>query len=183
MDNLHTGRTQPFAEFSPGTALIIARPKLAGVSIASLECFATSAQRAVRLRGEVAILITNSAAIRRLNRDFRGKDKPTDVLSFPANARGLAGDIAISRQIATKQAKIYGHTLGKELKVLILHGMLHLAGHDHESDAGEMAAIEARLRDKLKLPQSLIERSAAAPAKPAAAPKAARKKVARRSAR
>ena len=141
--------------------------------MASLSCFATSAQRAVRLRGEVAILITDSASIRRLNRDFRGKDKPTDVLSFPANAKGLAGDIAISSQIAAKQAKTYGHTLGKELKVLILHGMLHLAGHDHESDAGEMAAVEAKLRAKLKLPQSLIERSVAAPPK----------KVARRSAR
>ena len=141
--------------------------------MASLERFAASAQRAVRLRGEVAILITSSASIRRLNRDFRGKDKPTDVLSFPANAKGLAGDIAISSQIASRQAKTFGHTLATELKVLILHGMIHLAGHDHESDDGEMAALETRLRAKLKLPQSLIERSTAA----------APKKVVRRSSR
>lgn len=129
--------------------------------MASLERFAASAQRAARLRGEVAILITNSASIRRLNRDFRGKDKPTDVLSFPSAAKGLAGDIAISSQIADKQAKVLGHTLATELRVLILHGMLHLAGHDHEEDKGEMAALEANLRAKLKLPQGLIERSAA----------------------
>jgi probable rRNA maturation factor len=139
--------------------LIIARPKLTGVSIASLERFALTAKRAARLRGEVAILVTNSASIRRLNRDFRGKDNPTDVLSFPSTAKGLAGDIAISAQIASKQAKSLGHTLGTELKVLILHGMIHLAGHDHESDAGEMAALEAKLQKKLKLPQGLIERT------------------------
>jgi probable rRNA maturation factor len=103
--------------------------------------------------------VTNSASIRRLNRDFRGKDKPTDVLSFPSAAKGLAGDIAISAQIASKQAKSLGHTLSTELKVLILHGMIHLAGHDHESDSGEMAALEAKLQKKLKLPQGLIERT------------------------
>jgi probable rRNA maturation factor len=128
--------------------------------MASLERFAASAQRAARLRGEVAILITNSASIRRLNRNFRGKDKPTDVLSFPSSAKELAGDIAISAQIANKQARALGHTLAAELKVLILHGMLHLAGHDHEEDDGEMAKLESRLRAKLKLPQGLIERSA-----------------------
>jgi probable rRNA maturation factor len=127
--------------------------------MASLERFALSAKRAARLRGDVAILVTNSASIRRLNRDFRGKDKPTDVLSFPSAAKGLAGDIAISAQIASRQAKALGHTLGTELKVLILHGMIHLAGHDHESDAGEMAALEAKLQKKLKLPQGLIERT------------------------
>ena len=138
---------------------------MAGVSIAALERFAASAQRAARLRGEVAILITNSATIRRLNRDFRGKNQPTDVLSFPSTEKGHAGDIAISSQIANKQAKTLGHTLSTELRVLILHGMLHLAGHDHESDRGEMASVEAKLRAKLKLPLGLIERST--PAKPA----------------
>jgi probable rRNA maturation factor len=135
--------------------------------MASLERFAASAQRAARLRGEVAILITNSASIRRLNRDFRGKDKPTDVLSFPSIGKGLAGDIAISAQIANKQSKALGHSLATELKILILHGMLHLAGHDHEQDEGDMAALEAKLRAKLKLPQGLIERATAAPRKAA----------------
>jgi probable rRNA maturation factor len=132
--------------------------------MASLERFALTAKRAARLRGEVAILVTNSASIRRLNRDFRKKDKPTDVLSFPSAAEGLAGDIAISSQIASRQAKALGHTLGTELKVLILHGMIHLAGHDHESDEGEMAALEAKLQKKLKLPQGLIERTNSAAA-------------------
>ena len=139
---------------------------MSGVSVAALERFAASAQRAARLRGEIAILITNSAAIRRLNRDFRGKDQPTDVLSFPSEEKGHAGDIAISAQIAAKQAKALGHTLGTELKVLILHGMIHLAGHDHESDKGEMAAVEAKLRAKLKLPHGLIERSSPVTRKP-----------------
>ncbi len=141
--------------------------------MASLERFASSAKRAARLRGEVAILITSSAGVRRLNRDFRGKDKPTDVLSFPFSAKGLAGDIAISAQAANRQAKALGHTLATELKVLILHGMIHLAGHDHESDQGEMAALEAKLRAKLKLPQGLIERSIST----------SKKAVSRRSAR
>jgi probable rRNA maturation factor len=142
----------------PGTRLIIVRPKLSGVSLAPLERFAASAQRAARLRGEVAILITNSATVRRLNRDFRGKDKTTDVLSFPSAAKGMAGDIAISAQAARKQAATLRHPLTTELKILILHGMLHLAGHDHESDGGEMAKLEAKLRAKLALPQGLIER-------------------------
>ncbi len=124
-----------------------------------MERFAAAAQKAARLRGEVAILITSSAEIRKLNRDFRGKDKPTDVLSFPSDAKGLAGDIAISAQVARKQAAALRHSLATELKVLILHGMLHLAGHDHEADSGEMAKLEAKLRAKLGLASGLIERS------------------------
>lgn len=107
------------------------------------------------------MLITSNAKMRRLNRDFRGKDKPTDVLSFPARQNGnvrLAGDIAISKEIARRNAKALGHSLGTELKVLLLHGLLHLAGHDHERDRGEMAALEQKLRAKLKLPTGLIER-------------------------
>jgi probable rRNA maturation factor len=148
--------------------------------MASLERFAVSAQRAVGLRGEVAILITTSATIRRFNRDFRGKDKPTDVLSFPSTEKGLAGDIAISAQIAARQAKNFQHTLATELKVLILHGMIHLGGHDHESDDGEMAALESKLRARLKLPHSLIERTT--PSKRASTSHAAAKKLSRRSA-
>ncbi len=129
--------------------------------MAALEGFAKAAQRAARLRGEVSILITSSAQIRKLNRDFRGKDKPTDVLSFPSEAKGIAGDIAISAQIARQQAAALGHSVANELKILILHGMLHLAGHDHESDGGEMAGQERKLRARLKLPSGLIERTAA----------------------
>jgi probable rRNA maturation factor len=90
-------------------------------------------------------------------------DKATDVLSFPADvahaAAKIAGDIAISAPIAKSNSATLGHTLESELKVLLLHGLLHLAGHDHERDGGEMAALEQRLRTKLKLPSSLIERT------------------------
>ena len=125
-----------------------------------------AAQRMVGISGEVNVLVTSSAQMRRLNRNFRGKDKPTDVLSFPAAQNGkvkLAGDIAISKEIARTNAKTLGHSLETELKILLLHGLLHLAGHDHEQDQGEMATVEQRLRAKLKLPTGLIERSETTP--------------------
>lgn len=129
-----------------------------------LRRFLLAAQREVGISGEVNVLITSNAKIRRLNREFRGKDKPTDVLSFPITQNGmhqLAGDIAISEEIARRNAKALGHSLENELKILLLHGLLHLAGHDHESDQGEMAALEQKLRAKLKLPTGLIERASA----------------------
>jgi probable rRNA maturation factor len=127
-----------------------------------LQRFLRAAQRIVGISGEVNVLVTSSAQMRRLNRDFRGKDKPTDVLSFPVAQNGnvkLAGDIAVSKEIAQSNAKALGHSLDTELKVLLLHGLLHLAGHDHESDNGEMAALEQKMRAKLKLPTGLIERA------------------------
>ena len=120
------------------------------------------AQGAVRLKGEVSVLLTTDAGIRGLNRRFRGKNKATDVLSFPADAgfgQGeLAGDLAISVETAARQAAEQGHRLSVELRVLMLHGMLHLSGMDHEADEGEMARRESKLRAKLKLPLGLIER-------------------------
>lgn len=124
--------------------------------------FLRQAQAQVRLRGEVSVLLAAEGKIRRLNRQFRGKDKATDVLSFPAPdamAGEVAGDLAISVPTALRQAREQGHTLAVEIKVLILHGLLHLAGHDHERDDGEMARRERRLRGRLGLPQGLIERS------------------------
>jgi len=131
--------------------------------------FLNEAQTAVKLRGEVSILLTTDKAIRRLNRQFRGKNKATDVLSFPSSvshvsktgrhgAPELAGDLAISVDTARKQARTLGHALAVEIKVLMLHGLLHLAGYDHETDDGEMARLEERLRAKLRLPRGLIER-------------------------
>jgi probable rRNA maturation factor len=119
------------------------------------------------------VLLTTDKAIRRLNRQFRGLDKPTDVLSFPAaelvqdqkkNKEKNAGDLAISVPTARRQGTACGHSLATELKVLILHGLLHLAGYDHESDTGQMARREQRLRAQLGLPQGLIERTAPKPA-------------------
>ncbi|MGB6745815.1 MAG: rRNA maturation RNase YbeY [Terracidiphilus sp.] len=126
--------------------------------------FLHDAQAAVRLRGEVTVLLTSDAAIRRLNRRFRGKNKATDVLSFPADSaapgsKQIAGDLAISVPTAMRQAAEQGHVLATEIKVLILHGLLHLAGYDHESDSGQMARRERLLRGRLGLPQGLIERA------------------------
>jgi probable rRNA maturation factor len=130
----------------------------------TLTRFLAEAQQAVRLRGEVTVLLTTDQTIRRLNRQFRHKNKPTDVLSFPAqdlvqNEEKIAGDLAISVDTARRQAADQGHVLTCELKILILHGLLHLAGHDHESDAGQMARREQKLRASLRLPQGLIERT------------------------
>jgi probable rRNA maturation factor len=128
--------------------------------------FLGEARAVVRLRGEVSVLLTTDTRIRRLNRQFRGKDKATDVLSFPADAlvqrkQNLAGDLAVSVPTALRQARGQGHTLTIEIKVLILHGLLHLAGFDHECDDGQMARRERLLRGRLGLPQGLIERAKA----------------------
>ena len=116
-----------------------------------LSRFLAEAQAAVRLRGQVTVLLTTDAALRDLNRRFRGKNKPTDVLSFPAEnlfqgQEKIAGDIAISVETARRQAFEQGHALSIELKVLILHGLVHLAGYDHESDTGQMHRRERQLR-------------------------------------
>ena len=109
-------------------------------------------------RGMVAIAILPDTRVKALNRKYRRKNQATDVLSFPGAGRHL-GDIAISRGMAQKQAKLLGHSLATELRVLALHGLLHLLGYDHESDNGRMARVEARLRRKAGLPLGLIARS------------------------
>lgn len=163
------------SDLSPGTKLQRSahspRPNLIP-SARALARFLHEAQSAVKLRGQVTVLLTTDAAIRRLNRQFRRKNKATDVLSFPAYSpvpKGeelgaptglqIAGDLAISIDTARGQAQEEGHSIGVEIKVLMLHGLLHLAGYDHETDDGEMARREMRLRAKLRLPQGLIERS------------------------
>ena len=97
-------------------------------------------------------LIATDRRLRTLNRRFRRKDYPTDVLSFPP------GDIAISLDRAAAQAAEYGHSVEEELRILMLHGVLHLAGMDHETDSGEMSQLEVRWRKKLGLPPGLVER-------------------------
>jgi probable rRNA maturation factor len=133
-----------------------------GVSRMALVRFLREAQAAAGVRGEVAVLLARDATLRKLNRQFRGKDKVTDVLSFPPvdlGASKYGGDLAISFETARRQAKEHGHPLDEELCVLMLHGLLHLAGMDHETDDGEMAEREAKLRRKLKLPAGLIARA------------------------
>jgi probable rRNA maturation factor len=130
---------------------------------AQIKTFLRAARRAVGVGGQVDVRIASNQEMRRLNRDFLGKDRPTDVLSFPAAQNGkIAGDIAISRDIARHNAKLLGHSMATEVRILLLHGLLHLAGHDHESDHGEMAALEQKLRKQLNLPPSLSERAVAA---------------------
>src|SRR5215469_11049201 len=124
-----------------------------------LDRFATRAQRSVGLHGEVSIYVTSSREMQALNRRFRGKKKPTDVLSFPSQTSGVAGDIAISMDIAVQSASDLGHAVETELKILVLHGLLHLAGFDHEVDAGTMFRKETALRRQFRLPVGLIERS------------------------
>lgn len=138
-----------------------------------LAAFLKEAVHAVRLRGQVSVLLTTDRHIRRLNRTWRHKDKATDVLSFPASAsfdgqEPLAGDLAISVETAARQAVEAAHPLSAELQVLILHGLLHLAGYDHETDSGEMARKEAALRRRFGLRAGLIERSAGPAPRPTA---------------
>ena len=135
------------------------------MSASTLERFVVRARRVVRLRGVVNVLVTNSLELRALNRRFRRADKATDVLSFPApqveRTKGMlvAGDVAISADIARENAARLGHSVADEVKILALHGILHLAGFDHERDHGEMAREESRLRRQLKLETGLIERA------------------------
>jgi probable rRNA maturation factor len=122
---------------------------------------------AERLRREVgggrpfSCLLTSDSGIRRLNRKFRGKDEPTDVLSFPAARPDFLGDIAISTDRAAEQAREQGHSLDAEIRVLLLHGLLHLTGLDHERDRGRMRRVEQRWRRRLELPAGLLERTRA----------------------
>jgi probable rRNA maturation factor len=126
-----------------------------------LNRFLAAAAEALGLAGEFSVLLTGDDRLRALNRQFRGKDKPTDVLSFPAlpEAAPGGGDLAISLETASVQAANYGHTLQMEVKILILHGLLHLAGYDHERDQGQMRRRERRLRKQFALPAGLVERS------------------------
>lgn len=133
--------------------MIMNRQHAARVSLSELAMFLRRVRRMLPLRGrEVGICLVEDREIRRLNRQFRGKDKATDVLSFPAGERdGYLGDIAISPATARRNARRYGRPLKDELRILLLHGVLHLLGHDHETDQGEMNRLEARLRRRLDL--------------------------------
>jgi len=147
--------------------MVILVHKARGVRERALTLFAGRARRAIGIAAEVEILITSSRELQALNRRFRKQDKPTDVLSFPSPEPRLAGNIAISADIAKSNAVELGHSAEAELKILILHGLLHLAGYDHETDNGKMKARETELRQQLKLPTGLIERAYGAKLQPA----------------
>jgi probable rRNA maturation factor len=109
----------------------------------------------------VTVALVADARVSALNRQYRQKNRPTDVLSFPAHEPGRLGDVAIALGVARRQARAAGHSLGTELRILALHGLLHLLGYDHEQDDGRMERLERRLRRKGGLREGLIERSQA----------------------
>jgi probable rRNA maturation factor len=148
------------------STVVIFHKKVEGLSEQSLEKFVSRARKAAGLGGTVDVVITGNSAMRTLNLRFRGKNKATDVLSFPSGQAGgegratfFAGEIAISAEIAAENAMRFGHPIAAEVKILALHGILHLAGMDHERDNGVMARKEASLRKLLRLPASLIQRA------------------------
>jgi probable rRNA maturation factor len=147
---------------SPEGSSVRFRRVPASLRRAPISRFARALQKEVAKGRAFDALITGDAELRRLNRDFRGQDYPTDVLSFPATpppaSSAFLGDIAISLGRARAQARQFGHPIEQEIQILMLHGVLHLCGHDHEIDSGSMARAEKRWRAKLGLPTGLIER-------------------------
>jgi probable rRNA maturation factor len=126
---------------------------------AALRAFAAELRDRVAGGRPFDILIADDAELQRLNREFLGKDYPTDVLSFPSGAPGgFLGEIAISFDRAREQAARHGHDPATEIRILMLHGVLHLTGMDHESDRGRMRRAETRWRKTFHLPAGLIER-------------------------
>lgn len=144
----------------------IASPDSATISTRGLGPWLTKNAPA-SARGDVSIALVSDKRMQALNRQFRGKNAVTDVLSFPsdpstalrAGEPKFLGDVVIAAGVAKKQAKAANHTIDTEIRVLALHGLLHLLGYDHETDDGKMARVEARLRKKAGLKEGLIERS------------------------
>jgi probable rRNA maturation factor len=131
-----------------------------GLARRDLRAFAQRLSSKVAGGRAFGCVITSDREVRRLNRKFRNEDRATDVLSFPAPAPdGFLGDIAIAFPTARRQAAEYGHRVDQEIRVLMLHGILHLLGMDHHTDRGRMARAEAKWRAALGLPRGLIERS------------------------
>ncbi len=143
---------------SSGDHIVLFRRAPAELNRRNLESFARTLRDQVASGSAFQCLVTDDRELRRLNRDFLGKDYPTDVLSFPGGTGESLGEIAISAQRAGAQAADYGHSTEEEICILMLHGLLHLKGMDHETDRGRMAKAEARWRQKLQLPAGLIER-------------------------
>ena len=143
----------------PTDPLVTFRRPPASLRVVRIRRFARQLQREVARGALFHCLITGDAELRALNSRFRSKDVPTDVLSFPSGSRELLGDIAISLGRARAQARERAHSIEQEVCILMLHGVLHLTGMDHETDRGQMARAETRWRRKLDLPAGLIERT------------------------
>ena len=134
----------------PLDVVLLNRQRRRAVSAPRLRRVLRAAARSLRVGGELSLVLAGDGLLRRLNRVYRGKDKPTDVLSFPGEGgeAGL-GDIVISVANAERNARRFGRTLPEELDVLALHGFLHVLGYDHEEDDGAMDRLEGRLRKRL----------------------------------
>jgi len=144
---------------SPGDPPLLFRIPTPGVARRQLRAFTKRLESLVSGGRSFCCLLTTDRELRRLNRDFLEKDYPTDVLSFPAlPPNGFLGEIAISFPRARRQAAEYGHDVEQEVQLLILHGLLHLLGMDHETDRGRMARAEKKWRAALGLPRGPIER-------------------------
>ncbi len=140
--------------------LISYRRKPVSLDVSGLEAFAGVLRVRVARGREFHCRVTNDVEMALLNSRFRGKKETTDVLSFPSGERDPLGDIAVSLGRARSQAREWGHSTEDEIRILLLHGLLHLMGHDHETDTGQMRRTEQRWRKKLGLPAGLITRAA-----------------------
>jgi len=130
-----------------------------GVSRQSVRSFAKLLESELAPGRAFCCLIAGDKELRRLNSEFRNQDYATDVLSFPsADSEAFLGEIAISFARAKRQAAEHGHSVTQEIEILMLHGILHLLGMDHETDRGQMARAERKWRESLGLPTGLIER-------------------------
>ena len=139
--------------------LVIFETTARGLRRRELQKFALRLQKEVAGGGAYCCLISTDEHLRQLNREFRQADYATDVLSFPApSPDGGLGDIAISVERAAEQAARHGQETHVELCILMLHGVLHLLGHAHEADKGQMRRLESRCRNAFGLPTGLIER-------------------------
>jgi probable rRNA maturation factor len=144
----------------PGKCSVIFRRSAGIVDRRAVRAFARRAQLEVAFGRPFDCVIADDRELRSLNRDFLSRDYPTDVLSFPSGtAAGPLGDLAISADRAREQAQRFGHGVTEEISILLLHGLLHLNGMDHERDSGRMRRAEANFRRKFGLPAGLIERS------------------------
>ena len=150
-----SGRDSGFREIS-----VLFAAAGAGIDRRALKQFAAQLSADIAKGRPFTYLVTRDRVLQRLNRDFLEHDYPTDVLSFPSGAKsGFAGEIAISLDRAREQSAAAGHSVEEEIRVLMVHGLLHLLGMDHESDRGRMARAETHWRKHYGLPSGLIERT------------------------
>lgn len=148
----------PDRSMSPSDSCVVYHVAARGLGRRALRDFARQLQNEVSDGQPFCCLVTGDDELRQLNKQFRKKDYATDVLSFPSIDAGSLGELAVSWDRVKAQAAEYGHTPEDEVRILMLHGVLHLMGMDHERDGGRMARSEAQWRKRLHLPAGLIER-------------------------